>query len=84
MTQLSLLETSQGSKWETRDFEGYHQFREIPPGCKPSRWKFYIYSFGENDCSVMMTDQTRSRVPIDSKNRITINGKKYGPQHWDH
>lgn len=82
--------------FEKRDFEGFHQVREFVEddsqgdlfGSKKmvpvSDWRFIIYGFGENDCSVHMTDGSLQRVPIDQKGRITILGKKYSHDYWDH
>lgn len=72
------------SVWETRDFHGFRQVREIPPGCNPGRWRFVIYGFGDDDCSVYRADGTRERVPIDAQNRILIAGRRFGQEHWTH
>ena len=83
MTQDTLFE-SNPSTWETRDFKGFHQSREITSTGNKLPWRFYVSGFGDDDCSVMLADGTFHRVPIDSKNRITINGRKFGPRTWDH
>ena len=69
--------------WEKRDFHGYLQCRETGYG-RPSRWKFQIRGFRDDDCSVFMFDMSLDRVPIDSRNRISVLGKKYSPRHWHH
>ena len=48
------------------------------------RWKYIIYGFGDNDCRVATGNNTYTDIPIDENNRITINGRKYGPSFWYH
>lgn len=69
-----------------RDFHGFAQFRED----ENDPWRFYVSGFdstscGEaGECAVLRTDGGLEWVPIDAENRISINGRKYGRQHWDH
>lgn len=70
--------------WQERDFEGFYQAREVVPGHRPGRWRFYVLGFGDTECTVYRADKSRQRVPIDARNRITINGRKYGPAHYAH
>lgn len=69
-----------------KDFHGFAQFREAE-NCP---WRFYVSGFdstsgGEDgQCAVLRTDGSLEWVPIDADNRISIHGRKYGHQHWDH
>jgi hypothetical protein len=83
MTQGTLFQLNP-STWEVRDFEGFHQSREITSTGHKLPWRFYVSGFGDTDCRVMMADGTYTIVPIDAKNRITINAQKFGPRTWDH
>ena len=67
--------------WEKRDFHGYEQHREVTI-TRASRWAFYLPGVGKNDCSVLMSDGSFERVPMDKENRITVLGKKYSSRHW--
>lgn len=98
MTQLSFLEpVSKGQlgavwwagSWECRNWHGWLQSREQGRG----PWCFTIYGFsGEpethSSCSVYALDESGSlitrEVPIDPRNRITIEGRKFGRSHWMH
>lgn len=70
----------------TRDFHGFKQFREDAG----SPWRFYVSSFdstseGEDGyCWVLTSNESTEQVPIDSRNRILIGGKRYGHEHWSH
>lgn len=73
--------------WECRNWHGFFQSRE--GGC--GTWRFQVPWFSSDDvtCSVyVITEagemQTRDMIPIDDKSRITILGRKYAPEHWDH
>ena len=70
----------------TRDFKGYHQARETVDGKPIEPWSFYICGFGYDDvsCSVLLIDHTEKTVPINKANQILIDGKWYGPTHWNH
>jgi hypothetical protein len=73
--------------FETRDFHGYRQTREVirnDAGTFRTKWQFYISGFNEGTCSVLLFDGGYEVVPIDAKDRILINGKRYGREHWDH
>jgi len=69
-----------------RDFHGFAQFREDEHG----PWVFYVCGFdatvfGEaGKCTVLCSDGSSEWVPIDADNRITIAGRKYGWQRWNH
>lgn len=65
-----------------RSYYGFAQFRESPK----DPWRFYVSGFGWDDvsCSVLMADGSYKTVPIDSQNRITIRGQKFGRNHWNH
>ena len=68
-----------------QDFHGFAQFRED----EHSLWKFYVSSFdsttsGDGQCAVLLSDGGLEWVSIDGENRICINGRKYGNQHWTH
>ena len=52
-------------------------------------WKFYVTSFdntasGENGTCYVLTEYGSVPVPIDAKDRILINGRRYDRKHWDH
>lgn len=94
MTQLELFadppdRTTHGAKWwagnwECRNWRGWLQSREGGTG----NWCFQIHGFsgpevGDGWAHVYkITGQ--ERVPIDSRNRILIEGKRYGRDHWNH
>jgi hypothetical protein len=74
---------------QTRDFHGYSQFRV--GGVGP--WRFYVCGFSgaphgngtDSMCRVLRSDGTsEARVPIDEEGRLTILGRKYGRDRWDH
>lgn len=75
-----------GREYETRDFHGYFQSRE-----NHGNWKFCICSFdstvsGEDGmCWVLCADkETQDMVPINAEDEITIDGKKYSREFWEH
>jgi hypothetical protein len=72
--------------FETRDFHGFFQHREIVEGVPLGAWKFNVSSFGndDKDCFLLMTDGSLTRVPIDKDDRITVNGRLYGRENWHH
>ena len=71
-----------------RDFHGFAQYldasRELPV------WRFCVCGFdntstgSHGECAVLRTDGSKTWVPIDSHDRITIAGRKYGRDHWFH
>ena len=69
-----------------KDFHGFAQFRED----ENSPWKFYVSGFDstscgeEGKCAVLRTDGGLEWVSIDAENRISIHGRKYGHQYWNH
>ncbi len=71
---------------QRRDFKGYYQTRE-----EGDKWRFHVtgfdgtYSGADGFCSVLRADMTEEDfVPIDAKDRIKIEGKWYGMEHWTH
>lgn len=73
--------------FECRNFHGYYQCREGGEG----KWRFQVPWFGcdERTCTVYTIDeygglQHEKDVPIDDLNRITIRGRRYSPDYWDH
>jgi hypothetical protein len=70
--------------YDCRNFHGYFQQREIGA----TDWQFVIYAFGDTDAVVYAInddcDLIHTRVPIDSNDRLTICGAKYGRQNWAH
>ena len=73
--------------WQCRNFHGYFQSREQGRGA----WQFTIPWFSLDDvtCTVYAINDLgevvkRAGVPIDSKGRITVLGKKYGREFWNH
>ncbi len=82
----------------TRDFHGYYQVQELyevpdkTGGFKSQkRWMFCIVGFGSLkeltgccEVRILKWDGTNEIIDMDKKDRITINGKKYGRRHWNH
>jgi hypothetical protein len=74
------------SDWQERTTpSGFLQYRE---GSR-DRWRFQVYSFrGEPatyaTCLVHAANGQKRECEIDPKNRIKIDGRWYGPRHWDH
>lgn len=73
--------------WQCRNWHGYFQSREQGRG----PWRFNVPWFSTDDttCSVGRIDVegrdfTESDVPIDRHGRITIRGRSYGRQSWNH
>ena len=80
------------SQWKTRDFHGFRQHKEIydqpTQGRRSSNWEFQVKGFNafgdSTKCNVLTTDGGFQTVPIDAQDRITICGKKYGRNYWNH
>lgn len=77
--------------WQKRVLEGdFVQYRELFAPGKRSPWKFQITGFDstvsgqDGYCNVLKSDNTKQRVRIDKKDRILINGRWYGRDHWAH
>lgn len=75
--------------WHCRNFNGWMQSREGGQG----PWQFQIYGFsgpedGDGTAAVyrIAADGTLKHqdVPIDRHNRILVDGRRYGRDHWDH
>ncbi|GGE30042.1 hypothetical protein GCM10011360_17670 [Primorskyibacter flagellatus] len=75
--------------YECRNWHGWFQSREGGKG----NWLFQIHGFsgpedGNGIAHVYRVgtdgDLYDSPVPIDGPGRITINGRKYGRDHWNH
>ena len=81
-----------GAVWTTgnyqcRNFHGYFQSREAGTG----NWMFQVPWFANDDktCTVYRIGDDgelahENNVPIDAKNQITILGRRYGRDHWNH
>lgn len=73
----------QGS-WECRNFHGFFQSREQGRG----PWEFHIHGFGDDKASIYRITETgklvQHDVPIDADNRISVLGRKYGRENWNH
>lgn len=69
---------------QCRNWNDYYQVREGGSGS----WQFVIYAFGDEDAVVYCLDHkgalTHKRVPMDDKDRLVINGKRYGRKYWQH
>ncbi|WP_435171123.1 hypothetical protein [Falsirhodobacter sp. 1013] len=88
----TITKAAHGAIWwagnyECRNWHGYFQSREGGRG----NWRFQVPWFSTDDvtCSVYaITEagdvQTRDLIPIDDKARITIMGRKYTREHWEH
>lgn len=70
--------------WECRNFDGYFQTREGGRGA----WRFVIYGFGDEDVSVYAVNPfgeiILKQAPIDKQDRISVLGKRYGRDRWQH
>lgn len=70
--------------WQCRNFDGYYQVREQGRG----NWCFIVYAFCERHASIYCVNEigelVRDDVPIDAKDRISVLGRKYGREHWQH
>lgn len=75
--------------WQLRNWHGFQQEREGGSG----PWQFRIYAFGgpEDGDGTAAVYKINSRgalittdVPIDTKGRILVLGKRYGRDHWCH
>lgn len=73
--------------WECRNFHGYFQSREVGSGA----WCFQVPWFSIDDvtCTVYRVGKGgelvhENFVPIDDKGQLTILGRKYGREHWNH
>lgn len=72
--------------YECQNFNGWYLSRWGGEG----HWQFHIYGFGNDEvsCSVYRLNTSGAleleTVPIDEQDRITIDGKKYGREHWNH
>lgn len=79
-------ETPRESFTRKRDFHGYAQFRESEAG----PWRFYVSGFDSTTtgaagkCAVLLTGGNTEWVPIDENDQITVTGRTYGREFWDH
>ena len=81
---MQVLSVEKIGNWQKRTLAGgWLQYREGGKG----QWKFQIsgfHAFGNpNACHVLTSDGKRE-VRIDNRDRIEIEGRLYGRQHWDH
>jgi hypothetical protein len=76
--------TMRKGHWFCRNWHGWYQSREV--GQK--RWSYYVVGFRDTTCDVLAFDDAgeavERSVPIDSRNRITIDERKYSVRHWRH
>lgn len=79
--------------YETRDFHGFRQTRRVSVvngKRKYGFWKFHVTGFdgtssGSNGyCTVLMSDESISRVPITKDDELVIYGRKFSRLHWEH
>jgi hypothetical protein len=69
---------------------GWLQFRCKRANGGFDNWRFQIIGFDDTVsgqagfCNVMRADGAYNRTPIDAQDRILINGRRYGRQHWVH
>lgn len=93
MEQLSFLDpvdkSVSGATWwagnyHCRNWRGYYQIRERGAG----PWQFVVYAFGDKDAVIYaindISDLCHLRVPMDAKDRLLIDGKRYGRRFWSH
>lgn len=72
--------------YQVRNFHGYYQSRHGASG----KWLFYVSGFGRIvdgehiECSLLLINGGYETVPIDTQDRITVRGRKYGRDHWQH
>jgi hypothetical protein len=71
---------------QIRSFHGYLQSRED----NASPWKFQVLGFdgapggAAGCCFVLLHSGEMKRVPFDREGRITVRGRDYGRDCWDH
>lgn len=79
--------------YNTRDNNGLLQVRntfEVPNGKggykTVNRWQYVIQSFTSDDKGAWVSKSNGAGilVPIDSRDRITIKGRKIGRAYWHH
>lgn len=73
--------------YETRNFEGYFQSREVVDADGKTvahEWRFYLCGFNADSATILCHDKTTEQVPIDADNRILIDGQWFSSLHWDH
>ena len=80
LKESSLGDTFWMGEWQIRNFNGFHQSREGGAG----NWRFYVCGFEVSTCNVLLADGRKAQFPIDNLHRITVLGRKYGPEHWYH
>lgn len=97
MSQLDLIPMTEtekaipGAQWwageyQCRNFGGYYQVRERGRGA----WQFVIYGFGCDDTTACIYriekdgSLVHEDVPIDDRDRLRVNGRKYGRDNWRH
>ena len=84
MNQVGLFAGKEEPTYQKRVIKGgFVQYREKEEGGKWGPWAFYVAGFRDDDCRVML-ENGYCYVPIDSKNRIKINGKWYDRKFWNH
>ncbi|WP_243613088.1 hypothetical protein [Shimia aestuarii] len=89
MEQLSFLDPIEksvsGATWwagnyQCRNWHGYYQTRERGAG----PWQFVVYAFGDKEAVIYAINNIGSlyhwRVLMDAKDRLLIDGKRYGPR----
>lgn len=77
--------------WQKRVIEGgWLQYRELRRDGTFGNWQFQVHGFDDSVtgqagyCTVANIDTARHEVPIDACDRILINGRRYGRDHWNH
>lgn len=77
-------------RYQCRNWHGYFQSREDGRG----NWLFHVEGFADGPAGEEKTAHVARAVdrntlrgfpcPIDQKDRITIMGRKFGRDHWNH
>jgi hypothetical protein len=74
------------SNWDVREHLGFFQSRE-----KGSRtWQFHVSSFDgthTGECGwvwLLLANKELEQVRVDEKDRLCIQGKRYGRSQWNH
>ncbi|MEM1396634.1 MAG: hypothetical protein AAGH38_04190 [Pseudomonadota bacterium] len=70
--------------WQCRNWRGYFQSREQGKG----PWQFSIYAFGDVDAVIYAIDDEGTlyhwRVFMDDRDRLLIDGQRFGRNRWQH
>jgi hypothetical protein len=60
---------------------GFIQFEDCAVG---HGYQVIAFGWKHDTCSVLRADGTTATVPIDDRNRIFVDGRWFGSEHWNH